>query len=226
MIAGRLVAVLGGRYSVELGIDLDADPDGRAVDRWFLACTLFATRIAAAVAVRTYGVLEAAGVATVADAGHRTWDELVELLDRGGYTRYDFRTASRLLELAGVIAERHGGSVATLAAETDPGRLDAALRAIPGWGPTTASIFLRELRDVWPGAAPPVADRAWASARHLELVGADEPADRWAKLVELAPADGLDPRDLEAGLVRLALDHGRRFEACPGGDRCIALSPA
>jgi hypothetical protein len=26
------------------------------------------------------------------------WDDLVKILDEGGYTRYDFKTADRLLE--------------------------------------------------------------------------------------------------------------------------------
>jgi hypothetical protein len=36
-LARRVVGVLGGRFSVELGIDLDATP--RAFERWFLAAT-------------------------------------------------------------------------------------------------------------------------------------------------------------------------------------------
>ena len=54
-----MVAVLGGRYSAELGIDVDS---GEAeVERWFVAATLFGARIPARVAERTFGVLAAAG---------------------------------------------------------------------------------------------------------------------------------------------------------------------
>ena len=28
------------------------------------------------------------------------WDGLVEILDEGGYTRYDFKTATKILEIA------------------------------------------------------------------------------------------------------------------------------
>ena len=44
------MAVLGGRYSAGLGIDVDV---GEAeVERWFVAATLFGTRIPAQVAER------------------------------------------------------------------------------------------------------------------------------------------------------------------------------
>ncbi len=92
-------------------------------------------RISAAVVERTYRVLAQAGVATIADAGERSWDELVELLDRGGHVRYDFRTASRLLALARAVAAEHGGRVASLReALRDRAELKAALDALPGCG--------------------------------------------------------------------------------------------
>jgi hypothetical protein len=47
-----LVETLGGRFSAEMGIDLDRG--GRKVEGWLLAATLFGTRISAAIAARTY----------------------------------------------------------------------------------------------------------------------------------------------------------------------------
>ncbi len=204
--ARELVAAVGGRFSVEAGIDVDAgDHD---VDRWFLAATLFGTRISAAVAVRTYRVLDAAGVATVGDAGRRTWDDLVALLDRGGYARYDFRTASRLLDLAAAVAARHPRGIPALGrTTTDPGELVAALDALPGWGPVTVRAFLRELRGVWPGAQPPLDDRTGRAAADLGLGGQPPTV---ADLARLADRAGLDVRDLETALVRLGLRHGGR----------------
>ncbi len=129
----RLVERLGGRWSRGLGIDVDEGDE--EVDRWALAATLFGNRISAAIVERTYRVLAQAGVATIADAGERSWDELVELLDRGGHVRYDFRTASRLLALARAVAAEHGGRVASLReALRDPAELEAALDALPGCG--------------------------------------------------------------------------------------------
>jgi hypothetical protein len=218
--ARRLVDVLGGRFSHQLGIDLDSG--GSGVDEWFLAATLFGTRISAATAIRTYRVLADAGVRTVSDAFGRSWDDLVALLDAGGYARYDFRTATRLKALAEAVRERLGGSVSSLASVSDPRALECALDALPGWGPTTVRIFLRELRDVWPSAQPPLDDRATDAARHLEIPIPRRRAERIEALRVVARGAHLDVRDLEAALVRLAIAH-RDMRACPGGQRCPRL---
>lgn len=219
-LARRLVAALGGRFSSELGIDVDSGD--AAVERWFLAATLFGNRISAPIVVRTYRTLAAGGVATAADAETRSWEELVSLLDAGGYARYDFRTATRLQQLVETLRVQHDGRVATLRGIRDPARLEAALDALPGWGPTTVRLFLRELRGVWPGARPALDDRALAAAQHLGLLSEPAP-DALARLGRAARRDGVDPRDLEAALVRLSLAHGRWFARCPGGAACDAL---
>jgi endonuclease III len=218
----RLVDVLGGRFSSELGIDVDSGD--AAVERWFLAATLFGNRISAPIAIRTYRTLAAGGVATSADVEGRSWEELVALLDAGGYVRYDFRTATRLQRLAAALRERHGGRVAALRLVHDPARLEAELDALPGWGPTTVRLFLRELRGVWPGAQPALDGRALAAAQHLGLLPEPAPADVLARLEGAARRDGVDPRDIEAALVRLALAHGRRFAHCSGGAACDGLA--
>jgi hypothetical protein len=214
-----MVAALGGRYSSGLGIDVDAGD--AEVERWFLAATLFGTRISARVAERTFGVLDGAGLHRVAQARHVPWDDLVALLDEGGYVRYDFRTATRLQDLAVILGERYGGEVAAIGRRFPryPG-LCRALDVLPGWGPVTIQLFLRELRGVWPGARPPLDGRAAAAARHLGLAG---PGQGLTALARLAAESGLDLRDLEAALVRLALAHRRTMDACPGGGACPFL---
>ena len=209
--ARRLVAEVGGRFTTELGLDVDHSPPD--VEGWFLAATLFGTPIAATVVGRTYRTMRDAGVASVADAGLRTWNELVDLLDRGGYVRYDYRTATRLLDLARAVSERHGGRVASLSALTDPAELEAALDALPGWGPVTVRLFLRELRGVWPGARPPLDERALGAAQELGFVRPGT-RDPFARLKTVATRDGIDVRELEAALVRLTLRgrSGARFD--------------
>jgi hypothetical protein len=193
------------------------------VERWFLASTLFGTRISAVVAARTFAVLERAGLHRVTDAGRRTWEQLVALLDEGGYARYDFRTATRLLDLSAAVGDRYGGAAAEFGRRfTEPVPLVRALGELPGWGPVTIGLFLRELRGVWPGARLALDPRAAAAGAHLRLVGAGA-ADPLAAVQGLAAAAGLDPRDLESGLVRLSLRR-RHPGACPGGPRCVALS--
>lgn len=197
LAARELVERLGGRFSMQMGIDVDRSD--REVDRWFLAATLFGTRIAWPVVERTFRVLGEAGVATVEEAGRRDRRELIELLDAGGYARYDERTATRLRRLAEVVAERCGRPSA-LKVERDPRRLEAVLDELPGWGPTTVRLFLRELRGTWPGAAPRLDERAAQAALALGL-----PVRDVATLRRLAQRAGLDVRDLEAALVRARL---------------------
>jgi len=51
-----LVESLGGRYSAQLGIDVDRGDD--QIERWALAATLFGARISAKIAERTFAVRE------------------------------------------------------------------------------------------------------------------------------------------------------------------------
>ncbi len=199
----RLVEDAGGRFSTELGLDLDRSETD--VERWFLAATLFAAPIQATVAMRTWHVLGEAGVRTITDAGERSWNDLVSLLDAGGYARYDLRTATRLHQLAETITRDHAGRITSLATETDPARVVSALRALPGWGPTTTAIFLRELRGVWPGADPAVDRRAIEAARRLRLPLGRVAERYWSRLLEHAARAAVDARDLEAALIRRSL---------------------
>ena len=144
-------------------------------------------------------------------------------LDAGGYARYDFRTANRLHQLGDAVQQRLGGSVTSLGTATDPRAVEAALDALPGWGPTTVRIFLRELRDVWPGAKTRLDRRTLDAAQHLELPISREGTDDIGALRTVARRAHLDPRDLEAALVRLALAH-RDMRNCPGAGRCTMLT--
>ncbi|HYA69556.1 MAG TPA: hypothetical protein VED63_12570 [Acidimicrobiales bacterium] len=217
--ARRLVAA-GGRFSTALGIDLEAGEV--EIERWFLAATLFGARIPTTIAERAFHVLDEAGV-TVATAREFSWEDLVALLDRGGYARYDYKTATRLQKLCDALGERYGGRVCAIPARAaTSAELESALDALPGWGPVTVGVFLRELRGIWPLASCALDTRAAASARHLGLV------DRRAKSLlgpvrDLALAAGVDQRDLEGALVRNALAHHGDFQGCPGGRRCTAL---
>jgi hypothetical protein len=206
--------LLGGRFSAELGIDVDAGDD--EVERWFLAATLFGARISAGVAEHAFTVLDAAGLKRIDQARHVPAEDLVRLLDEGGYARYDFRTASQLRILSELIDERFDGQVAVIGEryQVYPA-LWAALIVLPGWGQMTIQLFLRELRGVWRGAQPPL---DWRGVRQTQ--------DALSRIAGLATAAGLDVRDLEAGLVRLDLAHRRLRRACPGGSRCAVLRSA
>jgi hypothetical protein len=217
--ARDVVGILGGRYSAELGIDVGAGD--AEVERWFLAATLFGTRVSARVAERAFAVLDEAGLTRIGQPRHLRSEDLIALLDAGGYTRYDFRMTARLQALSEIIDERYDGQAAEIG-RRHPAypALRAALIALPGWGPVTVRLFLRELRGTWPGARPPLDPRAALGARHLGLLSSEQDPPALRKVTRLAAAAGLDIRDLEGGLVRLALAHQRARFPCPGGDQC------
>lgn len=204
--AARLVARLGGRFSTELGIDVDGGAG--EVEKWFLASTLFGTRISAQIAMNTYRSLVEGGVATIHDASTRSWGDLVALLDSGGYARYDFRTATRLLELATAVADRYPKGIAALSSLADPSGLEAELDRLPGWGSVTVRVFLRELRGVWPGAGPLLDQRAAIAAAHLGFTKTKRPMTI-QELANLAREADIDVRDLESALVRVGLRRAR-----------------
>jgi len=150
-----LLGRMGGRFSASLGIDLDQG-DSQEVFKWFLASILYGARISETIASNTYHEFERSGVLSPDSILETGWHGLVEILDTGGYVRYDFKTATKLLEVMKALKERFKGDLNVLHAQAEgPRDLEARLMGLgKGIGPTTANIFLRELRDVWGKAEP------------------------------------------------------------------------
>ncbi len=127
------------------------------------------------------------------------WQERVDALGRGGYRRYDERTATQLGEAADLLTERWGGDLRRLRdeADGDVSEIRRLLQEFPGVGPTGADIFLREAQRVWPQAAPYLDRKALQGAERLGLPGE---TDRL-----LALAGETEPAVLAAALVRAAV---------------------
>ena len=125
-----------------------------ARQKWFLAAILYGARISGVLAARTFRVFAARGVYGPEAILAQGWDNLVALLDEGGYARYDFKTATKLLRVMESLQERYQGSLERLqAAAADSDDLERRLMDLaPGIGPATVNIFLRELRGIWPKA--------------------------------------------------------------------------
>ncbi len=205
-----------GRFSVELGIDLSS---GRSRDifRWFLASVLFGARISAGIVKKTFQEFETEGIAspqTILDAG---WDGLVKILDRGGYVRYDFKTATKLLDLCKSLTEHYQGDLANLhAASIDCRDLEERLKALAkGIGEVTVDIFLREMRGVWEKADPRPSDLVVMAAMDQRVVPKTV-KDRRKVLGLLKEAwkesgrKKKDFPDFEAALVRAGIEMRRR----------------
>jgi endonuclease III len=187
-------------YSSELDLDLS-----KAEDRfkWFLASVLFAKRISAQTAKETYLYFEQeelTSLDTILDAG---WDQLVEVLDSGGYTRYDFSTATNLLGIAKMLKEKYGDLERLHAESSTPQDLERRLQEFNGVGPVGVNIFLRELRGIWEKSQPKPSPIAVKTAQKI----------------------GLNLEDVEryeSQLVRLNLEYCKkhRTSECPLKGKC------
>ena len=80
--------------------------------------------------------------------------------------------------VAEFVEQRYGGRVAEIGRQFPTyGELRSALDELPGWGPVTVELFLRELRGVLAGTDPPLNDRAGHDARISAL--STPAARRW-----------------------------------------------
>jgi hypothetical protein len=145
----------GQPYSSMLGINLKHGKNEDAV-KWFLAAILYSKPIRENSATRTYKCFEKHGITTPRRIVNAGWDRLVSILDEGGYTRYDFSTADKLLEVFGNLEESYGGNLTKLyEASRDEAEIEANLKKLgKGIGDTTVSIFLRDMRYIWKKADP------------------------------------------------------------------------
>jgi len=199
-LKGKLLAL--PTYSKELGVDLE-----KAEDRfkWFLASILFSKRISSEIAKRTYKEFKAEGIVTPEQIMEAGWDKLVEVLDSGGYVRYDFSTASNLLEIVRGLKEKYGSLENLYTQAKDNQDLEKKLLEFKGVGPATVNIFLRELKPIWEKAKPQPSPLAKEVAARLKLEEKE-----------------LEFPSLESSLVRLNLEFckKKRCPECPVKEAC------
>ena len=194
----ELVSSYGRTYAEEAGIRLKNTP--QPLYRALVLALLLSARIRASTAVAAARALYDAGMRDPRRMAEATWQQRVDALGRGGYRRYDERTATQLGDGAELLTERWGGDLRHLREEADGdvSHLRQLLQEVPGIGPAGADIFLREAQSVWPEAAPYIDAKALDGARRLDLP--DEP-DQLVKI-----AGSTEPAKLAAALVRAALD--------------------
>jgi len=189
-------------YSEELGLDLTR-PEDRF--KWFLASVLFAKRISVKIAKRTYLRFKEEELTTPDRILAAGWDRLVQALDSGGYVRYDFSTATKLLRIMEDLKEKYEDLEELHRESTNPEDLERRLQEFNGVGPVSVNIFLRELRDIWKNAKPKPSKMA----------------------IEIAKRVGVkDVEPYESALVRVNLEYckRRKCEKCPVQKFCKSLS--
>jgi endonuclease III len=191
-------------YAEDLGINLK-EPSGRF--KWFLASILFGARISEKIASNTYKSFERYGIESMEKIIAAGWDELVKILDEGGYVRYDFSTATKLLEIVQTLKEKYGSLENLYNLSSDTKDLEKRLRGFKGIGAVTTQIFLRELRGVWQ-INPEVSSKAKSVAENLDINLGEFESEKLS-LVETA-------------LVKLSLRYCKRnrCEKCPVKDFC------
>ena len=194
----------GRPFSEMLGVDLESGRNEELV-KWFLAAILYSKPIRESSATSTYRAFESYGLVTADSIVEAGWDELVRVLDEGGYVRYDFSTATKLLEVFGSLKRDHGSNLWNLYNLAEDSRdLERRLKNLgKGIGDTTISIFLREMRRVWTKADPKPTPLVKMAMDYLGI----------KDLKRFAEERGLDVIRLETALLRLGKDFIKKGKA-------------
>lgn len=134
-------------YAKELGIDLESGSETEYF-KWFLACLLFGKPVQQEVAKRAFLELVQEDITSPDAILNAGWDKLVEILDEGHYVRYDFSTATKLLDVSTALKEEYGTFGSLLKQSETVDTLSTKLQEFRGVGPKTVEIFLRDMRPV------------------------------------------------------------------------------
>lgn len=210
-----LMDSLGITYSTLLGIDLSGGSEEEVL-KWFLASVFFGAPITESAAIKTYHCFEKHKTLTLKRILDTGWDGLVKILDEGGYTRYDFKTADKLLLVMRNLEENYSGSLNLVHAQAaNPRDFEGRLRSLgKGIGDVTVGIFLRELRGIWKKADPDPTPLVIQAAEWCGIVKRSEHAASSLKqLMDYWGAhkiNGYSYVNFETALLRLGKDYVRK----------------
>jgi len=205
-----IVENFGKRYSEILGINL-LEIKGEEIFKWFLASILFGAPITENSVIKTYKCFQKYNVLTPEHILELGWDGLVRILDEGSYTRYDFKTADKLLEVMQNLIQKYKGSLTVLHNEAYSSYdLEQKLKNLgKGIGDVTVSIFLRELRDVWQKADPKPTSLVILGAEKLGIVRKEGAGDALKQLKDFWAENMVEGKsfiNFETALFRLGRD--------------------
>jgi hypothetical protein len=216
-----LVENFGQKYSEILGIDLSRGRD-EEIFKWFLAAVLFGAPITEQSVIKTYNCFAKHDVLSPKRILKTGWDGLVRILDEGSYTRYDFKTADKLLEVMRNIVEKYDGSLTLLHDQASDLRdLEKRLKALgKGIGDVTISIFLRDLRGVWGKADPLPTAMVLLAAKELRILRGGTAKEALRQLKDFWIKNEVEGRsyvNFETALLRLGKDFLRKGKPLPIG---------
>lgn len=185
------------------------------VFKWFLASVLFGAPIRESSAIKTYKCFKKYDILTPQKIIQTGWQGLVDILDEGTYTRYDFRTSDKLLEVMGNLVTKYEGSLNLVHEPTsDSYDLEKRLKDLgKDVGDVTVSIFLRELRDLWKKADSKPTSLVILAAKNLGIVREEGPEKALGELEEFWRKNGVAVKtfvNFETALLRLGKNLCRR----------------
>ena len=225
-----LVEKFGQEYSDILGISLKTKSDGE-IFKWFLASVLFGAPINETSVIRTYKCFESHEVLAPRKILETGWDGLVEILDEGSYTRYDFKTSDKLLEVMGNLLKKYEGSLNLLHERaSDSHDLEKRLKDLgKGVGDVTVSIFLRELRDLWEKADSKPTSLIILAAKNLGIVIEEDSEKALGELEEIWRKNEVAGKtfvNFETALLRLGKNYCRKKKCiqCVLKGHCLVIA--
>lgn len=128
--------------------DLDVLSGDTDMFRWFLLCYLFGKPIRSETAVHTWQLFIEYELDTPWAIVEASEYELVQVLHRGGYTRYQHVTAYGLAVcMDRLIREYEGSLFLMLESSENEGEFSKRLQKLHGVGPKVAEIFSRETEE-------------------------------------------------------------------------------
>jgi len=213
-LTSLLIQQFGQKYTEILGIDLKSLKNDE-VFKWFFASILFGAPITENAVIKTYRCFEKHKVLTPEKILETGWDGLVEILDEGSYTRYDFKTADKLLAVMNNLMKKYKGNLNLLHERaSDSFDLEKRLKDLgKGIGEVTVSIFLRDLRGLWKKAYPKPTSLVVLAARNLGIT-VEETSEKALEDIEEFwkenETSGKDLVNFETALLRLAKDFCRK----------------
>jgi endonuclease III len=221
-----LIENFGQKYSEILGINLSSGKE-EEIFKWFLASILFGAPINETSVIKTYKCFKKYDVLTPKRILQIGWDGLVKILDEGSYTRYDFKTADKLLEVMKNLTQKYNGRLTLLYdMALDTQDLENRLKNLgKGIVEVTVKIFLRELRGVWNKAEPEPTELVVVAAENLGIFkkergkSLEQLKDFWLK----NEVEGESFVNFETALLRLGKNFCRKGKCavCPVKDECL-----
>ncbi|MGF1496551.1 MAG: hypothetical protein ACFB8W_06955 [Elainellaceae cyanobacterium] len=211
-IAQTLIRQYGQTFAEELEIDV-AKNSPAPLFQLLCATMLFSARINQTIATQSMQALRDRGWKSADRMAASTWEERVEALTEGGYTRYRERTATMLGDTVERLMQEYDGDLRQLRSRADqqPEEERSLIKEFKGIGDVGVDIFFREVQLAWEELYPFADQKSRSAAQKLDLP--DEP-EALAELV-----DRSDFVRLIAALVRVNLDdaYGEILQAARGG---------